>query len=99
MSETCSTADMACTILIVEDSEADRVTYRRYLDQSAVFGCSVLESDSGEDGLAMLQTHQPDLVLLDYLLPDIDGLEFLQTLQSAQTSLPAIIMLTGQGNE
>ncbi len=98
MSETCSTADMACTILIVEDSEVDRVTYRRYLAQSTVFGCSVLESDSGEDGLAMLQAHQPNVVLLDYLLPDIDGLEFLQTLQSTQTSLPAIIMLTGQGN-
>jgi len=43
---------------------------------------------------------KPDAILLDFLLPDIDGLEFLDELknQIGRTSLP-VIMLTGQGNE
>lgn len=99
MYQTCNTAGMACKILIVDDSDVDRATYRRYLEQSRVFGCSILEGDCGEVGLEKFAAHQPDVVLLDYLLPDLDGLEFLQTMQASGATLPAVIMLTGQGSE
>lgn len=99
MYQACETADMACKILIVDDSETDRATYRRYLERSQVFGCSIMEGDCGEAGLEIFAEHQPDVVLLDYLLPDLDGLEFLQSMPVAQAAMPAVIMLTGQGNE
>ena len=95
----CPKAGQSCKILVVDDSEADRVTYERYLSKSDIFGCSILLSDCGEAGLAMCQKYQPDVILLDYRLPDIDGIEFLQTLAEIRQVLPAVIMLTGQGNE
>ncbi|MEM1251886.1 MAG: ATP-binding protein [Cyanobacteria bacterium P01_H01_bin.21] len=98
-SNVCQNDGQSCKILVVDDSEADRVTYERYLSKSDIFGCCILLSDSGEAGLAMCQKHQPDVILLDYRLPDIDGIEFLQLLAEMQQTLPAVVMLTGQGNE
>ena len=92
-------AEPLCKVLVVDDSESDRVTYERYLNRSGLVECQVLLSECGEDGLAMCQEHQPDVVLLDYRLPDIDGIEFLQTLVETGEPLPAVIVLTGQGNE
>ncbi|MEO0397685.1 MAG: response regulator, partial [Cyanobacteria bacterium P01_A01_bin.137] len=90
---------LGCTVLIVDDSEADRVTYERYLTQTNVVGCSLLLSDCGEVGLTLCQQHRPDVLLLDYRLPDMDGLEFLRTLYETSQPGPAVIMLTGQGSE
>ncbi|WP_229639874.1 ATP-binding protein [Waterburya agarophytonicola] len=87
------------TILIVEDSAEDRELYRRYLDREIIFKYQIVEVESGEDGLRQLATIQPDLVLLDYLLPDFTGLEFIEELKAQTSKTPSIIMLTGQGSE
>ncbi len=89
----------SCTILIVDDAEIDRVTYQRYLEASCTFGCHTIEFALGEDALAWCATNSPDLILLDYLLPDTDGLEFLQDLTAQMGTLPPVVMLTGQGSE
>jgi PAS domain S-box-containing protein len=88
------------TILIIDDSPEDRELYRRYLLKDEVYSCNILEASLGRQGLQLWHQYQPDAVLLDYRLPDLDGLEFLAQLQmpSPQACLP-IIMLTGQGNE
>ena len=85
-------------ILIIDDSAEDREVYRRYLSKQARFNYEIIEAESAEEGLEELET-SPDLVLLDYLLPDGNGLEFLAELQSLKIKLPPIIMLTGEGNE
>ena len=87
------------TILIVDDSAEDRETYRRYLRQQVVSDYKIIEVESGEEGLEYLELNQPDLILLDYLLPDFDGLEFIEELNARGRKIPPIIMLTGQGNE
>ncbi|MGL5836580.1 MAG: response regulator, partial [Waterburya sp.] len=88
------------TILIIDDSPEDRELYRRYLLKDELYPCNILEASLGRQGLQLWHQHQPDAVLLDYRLPDLDGLEFLAQLQipHPQACLP-IIMLTGQGNE
>ncbi|MEA5617379.1 response regulator [Cronbergia sp. UHCC 0137] len=88
------------TILIVDDCLEDREVYRWCLLQDSEYKYTVLEASSGEAGLKLCQEVKLDGVLLDYLLPDLDGLEFLTRLreQSSLIKLP-IIMLTGQGNE
>ncbi|XGV98540.1 MAG: PAS domain S-box protein [Leptolyngbya sp. BL-A-14] len=88
------------TILIVDDSPEDRELYRRYLLRDTEATYTVLEAALGQQGLDLWQQHQPDAVLLDYRMPDLDGLDFLAQLQSptAQPCLP-VIVVTGQGNE
>jgi signal transduction histidine kinase/DNA-binding response OmpR family regulator len=88
------------TILIVDDCLEDRETYRRYLLQDADYEYTILEAELGAEGLILWQQYQPDGMLLDYLLPDIDGLELLVQLQSQKESkyLPVVIV-TGQGDE
>jgi PAS domain S-box-containing protein len=87
------------TILFVDDSEVDRATYRRFLLQDSDRTYNIVEFDNGEDALQWCQHEIPDILLLDYYLPDIDGLELLEELlqQSGRNTLPAIV-LTGQGN-
>lgn len=88
------------TILIVDDSPEDRELYRRYLLRDRDYSYTILEAGLGRIGLELWQQHQPDAILLDYRLPDLDGLEFLVELQSLtqQPYLP-VIVVTGQGNE
>ena len=87
-------------ILLVDDSPEDRELYRRYLLHDRAYSYTILEAALGQQGLDLWQQYQPDAVLLDYRLPDLDGLEFL-----AQLCLPnqppclPVIVVTGQGNE
>jgi PAS domain S-box-containing protein len=84
-------------ILIVDDSAVDRATYRRYLLQKEEV-YTILEAELGIEGLDLCQRYQPDLMLVDYRLPDVDGVAFLTELQT-QPQPPPVIILTGQGNE
>ncbi|MBW4478425.1 MAG: response regulator [Tolypothrix brevis GSE-NOS-MK-07-07A] len=87
-------------ILIVDDSPEDRELYRRYLLRDRKYSYTILEATLGQQGLELWQQHQPDAVLLDYRLPDLDGLQFLAQLQpSTQQPCLPVIVVTGQGNE
>lgn len=88
------------TILIIDDDSVDRALYQRYLRRDKDHSYQFIEASLGETGLELWQHHRPDAVLLDYRLPDLDGLTFLTRLQqqARQTTLP-VIMVTGQGSE
>ncbi len=87
---------MALTILMVEDSEDDLHLYRRVLRRS---GYRLLVAQNGEAALALAAAETPDLILLDYKLPDLTGIEFMERLGlEAEPPVP-IIMLTGEGSE
>ncbi|HEV2844393.1 MAG TPA: response regulator, partial [Thermoanaerobaculia bacterium] len=86
-----------CLILIVDDSPEDRALYRRLLAQDQEHTYEFLEAETGEEGLRTAREERPDCLLLDYRLPDLDGLEFLD--QLPREKLIPVIVLTGQGNE
>jgi signal transduction histidine kinase len=89
-----------CTVLIVDDSAADRRIYRRFLTKSEdphEF-YDILEADSGEQGLALCQEGSCQILLLDFYLPDMDGLEFLQRLKHQSHWTMPVIMMTGQSD-
>jgi DNA-binding NtrC family response regulator len=88
-----------CTIFIVDDSEVDRVTYRRYLESADNLDWNIVDCESAEKALDLCERNCPDAILLDYLLPGTNGLEPIETLTARLGTLPVIIMLTGQGNE
>jgi PAS domain S-box-containing protein len=88
------------TVLIVDDISQDRELYRRYLASDPDVAYTVLEAESGEDGLALCQLQRPDGILLDFCLPDLNGLQFLTRLRDCVgDSYPSIVMISGQGDE
>ena len=86
-------------VLVVDDSLEDREIYRRYLGQDNKYSYTILEAETGEEGLE-LSTQNPDAILVDFMLPDFDGLELLAELKAKPylKYLP-IILLTGRGDE
>jgi PAS domain S-box-containing protein len=87
------------TILIVDDFPADRELYRRYLLDDVEFSYQILEAESASDALDLSQTEDIDGILLDFLLPDLDGLEFLAELKTQKNvNCPPVIIITGQGS-
>ena len=87
------------TVVIVDDNLEDRHSYNRFLKQDAIYTYEVIESEIGEEGIELSHRYNPDLILLDFNLPDMDGLEFITELKTSCDVLPPIIMLTGEGNE
>lgn len=87
-------------LCLIDDSPEDREIFRRYLLEDTAYHYQIIEVDTGEQGIALCQMLQPDCILLDYNLPDQDGLEVLSALaDSSGTVSHAVIMLTGLGSE
>jgi PAS domain S-box-containing protein len=87
-------------ILIVDDSEVDRYTYIRYLQAETNRDYDFLEADTLASGLELWRSHQPDIILIDYALPDGDGLDLLTEIGAENlVSQTKAIMLTGMGDE
>ncbi|MGF1535077.1 MAG: ATP-binding protein [Elainellaceae cyanobacterium] len=87
-------------ILIIDDFEGDRLSYIRALKGDETYNYQFIHAEDGEEGLALAQAHQPDIIFLDYRLPDSEGLELLEQLKQQQPGVfPAVLMMTGQGDE
>ncbi len=86
-------------VLIVEDSVIDREGYRRLLSRNLEYDFDIRECASGAAAMDAFREDRPDCILLDYNLPDVDGIEFLSVLQAASPdqAIPSVLMLTGQG--
>ena len=85
------------TVLVVEDEPDLREVIRYTLDRE---GFRVLESEDGEDGLDLLRRELPELVLLDLMLPGLDGIEICRSIKyDPQTRNIPVIMVTARGDE
>jgi PAS domain S-box-containing protein len=88
------------TLLVVEDFAPDRELYHRALSQDSSCVYQLLEAQSIEAGLELCRSSMVDAILLDYALPDGDGLEFLAKLdKQSNGNSPPVVMLTGVGNQ
>jgi DNA-binding response OmpR family regulator len=78
-------------ILIIEDDSFLSNIYKTKLTKE---GFSILMADNGEDGLAMIQSEKPALVLLDIMLPKMDGFELLEQVNkdARLKKIPIVIM-------
>ena len=70
-------------VLIVDDSKAMRMIVKRTLGQTDVGKCAVVEAENGADGLTKVSTEKPDLVLCDWNMPEMSGIEFLKKLRES----------------
>ncbi len=82
------------TVLVVDDEPQIRTSLRGILAEE---GLRVLEAADGRQALDVIQRENPELVILDIWMPDIDGLQVLQQLHGDQPA-PAVIMISGHGN-
>lgn len=79
-------------VLIIDDMRENRLLLS---SQLRLDGHSIIEASGGQDGISMAQEHDPDLILLDVMMPDLNGFEVCKTLKSdPQTHLIPIIMIT-----
>src|SRR5574340_657749 len=86
-------------VLLVEDDQIDRIACRRALANHPDYAFELFEAETGLEGVRQARERHPDLVLLDYHLPDLSGLEFLAELQHEGGEMPVpVMMLTGADN-
>ncbi|MGH3072713.1 MAG: response regulator transcription factor [Gaiellaceae bacterium] len=82
------------TVLVVDDEPIVREVVVKYLERA---GHTTLEAGDGDDARALLERGEPDLVVLDVMLPGTDGLELCRWIRS-RSELP-VILLTARGEE
>lgn len=85
---------MTPTILSVDDSKTIRMVLARLFRP---FVCELIEAANGEEGLAVAAQKRPDLIILDYNMPVMDGLTMLRRLrEDAALKRTPVIMLTAE---
>jgi two-component system, chemotaxis family, chemotaxis protein CheY len=87
-------------VLIVEDEHYSRKVIRTLL--TAIGVLKVYEACDGASGLEAIQAHNPDIVMLDWEMPGMDGAEFMRRVRSPATFMfpnVPVIMLTGHGEK
>jgi len=83
------------TILIVEDDETMLKGLRDAFEHN---GFSILPAKDGESGLQLAETNEPDIIILDVMLPRMDGFEVCRALRKRGVTVP-IVMLTARSEE
>src|SRR6185437_10877611 len=87
---------MSPKILSVDDSEAVRMLLARLFRP---FSCELFEAANGEEGLAVAVRERPDLIILDYNMPVMDGVSMLRQLrENAELRRTPVIMLTAESS-
>ncbi|GIW43992.1 MAG: hypothetical protein KatS3mg077_1274 [Candidatus Binatia bacterium] len=84
-------------VLVVDDDAKIRASLRGILAEE---GLEVLEAENGRYALQQLRDSNPDLVIVDVWMPDMDGLEFLRAVRDAPDieRHPPVVMISGHGN-
>jgi CheY-like chemotaxis protein len=84
------------TVLIIDDSPVDRRKAEKLMAKDV--GLTVLTAANGREGLDMVQQHQPDLVITDMQMPEMDGLQLVEEVKRRFPAVPVVLM-TAHGSE
>ncbi len=85
-----SVSDTGVTsVLIVDDAAFSRRMLRKYVEAE---GYKVLEATNGQEALDMVLECQPNCILTDLLMPDVDGFQFLEALNDKGLAIPTLII-------
>jgi len=91
---------MTYQLMLIDDDSADRAVIRRYCKKMALNCNEIVEMADAKSGLAYLENNRVDCLLLDFRLPDMDGLKFLDKLAKLQMGvITPVVMLSGIDNE
>ena len=78
----------SCTVLVIDDDEIIRMVVREGL---RAFGCTVVEAGDPEVGIGMAHQTHPDVIILDIMLPRIDGLSLLERMRAEEIASSVIV--------
>ncbi len=85
-------------ILIVEDDQMLSTMYKTKLQSEGVY--EVLSADNGADGLEIAKEEKPDLIMLDVIMPQLDGFAVLEELKDdPKTKKIPVVLLTNLGTD
>jgi signal transduction histidine kinase/DNA-binding response OmpR family regulator len=84
-------AHSPCSVLLVEDQADQRALMRRMLEQE---GCAVTEAGNGRIALERIAEGPPELIVLDLMMPEMDGFEFLEALRRREggRAIPVVVV-------
>lgn len=85
-------------VVVADDSRAMRMIVMRTLRQAGYDSADIIECEDGAQGLARVNESSPDLVLSDWNMPNMSGIEFLQALR-AEGNYVAFGFVTSEGSE
>jgi len=85
-------------ILVIDDDEVDRMNVQHLLDKEGVKAV-VHEASDCKSGIEKMKSREIDCVLIDYRLPDANGVEVLEKLTEVNRNNVSLILLTGMGDE
>lgn len=85
-------------ILVADDSKAMRMIVVRTLRQAGFAGHDVVEAENGRDALTKVGTESPDLILSDWNMPEMTGIEFLRALRASGSAIP-FCFVTSEGSD
>ncbi|MBD2197521.1 MULTISPECIES: PAS domain S-box protein [Calothrix] len=89
------TQSSCLTILLIDDRTAKWMNFRQYLQQDSIYTYKILQFETGKQAIVWCQQESADVILLNFLLPDGNGLELLGKLrESCSNTQTAIILLT-----
>ena len=83
-------------ILIVDDSAFMRTILKDLIPSSKWAGATILEAENGDDAVTISQAEQPDLILLDVVMPGKDGIEVLKEIGGG---MPSVVIVSSMGQE
>ena len=82
------------TILLIDDEESVRMIFQVALERA---GYRVLTAENGKHGLRLLERQEVDVMLVDLLMPDMDGLELIPLLRKTRPAIKIIAISGGSG--
>lgn len=85
-------------VLIVDDEDMTRLLLDHILRKMHIEGLEVLMAEDGDQALTMAQDERPGLILLDVLLPKLNGYDVCQRIRRMPDYHPYIVILTARGN-
>jgi len=89
---------MRCKVVIADDAEATRALFRAQLDGHE--GIEVVaEAGNGVEALEAVSRHQPDVLLLDLAMPEMDGLQVLFALRADENHDVCVVVLSGYARD
>lgn len=85
-------------VLIVDDEDMVRVLLTHILQRMRVDGLELLLAEDGDEALRIIEEERPGLILLDVLLPKLNGYDVCQRVRRIKDYSPYIFILTARGN-